>query len=394
MGRIESLVSQRPRNGRGARLRGSGTRHPGDPGCGRCREAGALSVRAALNPRRQAGNRRGFRESARELLRPSYGRDQADQALEHTYPFMSIEEIPLSSEKPTILHMLTAAPNLSPFDVNMAIDAGWQHCIPYSGIGIADVQAYTQDAIFSRGPKGVKRTGIFIGGRDMHLAVDMLEAARASMVPPFEVSVFADPSGAFTTAAGMVACAEKQLRLHNNLPLAGRRTLIFGGTGPVGSTCAVLAAKAGARVAIVSHKDIDKARDAAELCAGRYGVDIEGVDGSSDAAIMALMTDAELVFGAAAAGIQILSRRHLEVAECLAVVCDVNAVPPEGVEGVGVMSNGVPIEGTRSGARGIGALAVGNVKYETQRALLRCMLDGGPHYLHFERALELARDYA
>lgn len=307
---------------------------------------------------------------------------------------ISYEENPLSSEKPTILHMLTAAPNLSPFDVNMAIDAGWQHCIPYSGIEIVDVQAYTQDAIFSRGPRGVKHTGIFIGGRDMHLAVDMLEAARASMVPPFEVSVFADPSGAFTTAAGMVACAEKQLRAHSDRPLAGRHTLIFGGTGPVGSTCAVLAAKAGADVTILSHKNLDKARNAAELCAQRYGVDIEGADGSSDGAVAELMTDAELVFGAAAAGVQVLSRLQLEAAERLRVVCDVNAVPPEGVEGVGVMNNGVPIEGTPLGALGIGALAVGNVKYQTQSALLKCMLDGGPHFLHFERALELARDYA
>ena len=30
-------------------------------------------------------------------------------------------------EKPAILHMLTPARNMSPFDVNMAIDAGFQH---------------------------------------------------------------------------------------------------------------------------------------------------------------------------------------------------------------------------------------------------------------------------
>ncbi len=178
----------------------------------------------------------------------------------------------MSSAKPTILHMLTAAPNLSPFDVNMAIDAGWQHCIPYTSIAVDQVQAYTQDAIFSRGPKGVKHTGLFIGGRDIHLAMDMLEAARESMVPPFEVSVFADPSGAFTTAAGMVACAEKHLRASKDLRLKGRRTLVFGGTGPVGSTCAVLAAKAGAHVAIVSHAGAGRAREAAEMCSRRYGV--------------------------------------------------------------------------------------------------------------------------
>jgi methylene-tetrahydromethanopterin dehydrogenase len=32
--------------------------------------------------------------------------------------------------KPLILHMLTTAKNLSPFDVNMAVDAGWVSAIP------------------------------------------------------------------------------------------------------------------------------------------------------------------------------------------------------------------------------------------------------------------------
>ena len=33
------------------------------------------------------------------------------------------------------------------------------------------------------------------------LAADMLERAMKAMVPPFVVSVFADPSGSYTTAA-------------------------------------------------------------------------------------------------------------------------------------------------------------------------------------------------
>ena len=41
-----------------------------------------------------------------------------------------------------------------------------------------DVATLTQDAIFSRGPKGVRRTGIFIGGRDLALALEMLDAAK------------------------------------------------------------------------------------------------------------------------------------------------------------------------------------------------------------------------
>ena len=99
-------------------------------------------------------------------------------------------------EKPYILHMFTPAKNLSPFDVNMALDAGWNNTVGYTNVEKEEVQALVQDAIFSRGPTGVKRTGIFLGGREMHLAMDMMEICQESMVPPFEVSCFADPSGA------------------------------------------------------------------------------------------------------------------------------------------------------------------------------------------------------
>ena len=90
-------------------------------------------------------------------------------------------------EKPYILHMLTPGTNVSPFDVNMALDAGYNAVIPYTGVTLEEVTTLVQDAIFSRGPKAVKRTGIFIGGREIGLAADMVKRAKESMVPPFEV---------------------------------------------------------------------------------------------------------------------------------------------------------------------------------------------------------------
>src|SRR5215510_4436552 len=125
-------------------------------------------------------------------------------------------------EKPHILHLFTPAAQASPFDVNMAYDAGFQAVVPYTGMCTADVATLTQDAIFSRGPKGVSRTGIFIGGRDLGLALEMLDAARRAMVPPFEVSVFVDPSGAFTTAAAAVAVVERCLKKSADTALAGK----------------------------------------------------------------------------------------------------------------------------------------------------------------------------
>jgi methylene-tetrahydromethanopterin dehydrogenase len=114
-------------------------------------------------------------------------------------------------EAPYILHMLSPLRHASPFDINMALDAGFQAVIPYTGVEPSDVRGLVQDAIFSRGPKGAKRTCMFIGGKNAIQALDMLEAARKSMVPPFAISVFADPAGSFTTAAALVAKVEKKI---------------------------------------------------------------------------------------------------------------------------------------------------------------------------------------
>ena len=61
-----------------------------------------------------------------------------------------------------------------------------------------------------------------MGGKDAILALDMLDAAKKAMVPPFECSVFADPAGSFTTAAAMVACVEQVLEEKFNRSLEGR----------------------------------------------------------------------------------------------------------------------------------------------------------------------------
>jgi methylene-tetrahydromethanopterin dehydrogenase len=143
-------------------------------------------------------------------------------------------------EKRSILHMFDPMPHNSPFDINMALDADFDVMIPYNNVKLEDVHGLVQDAIFSRGPAGVKRTGIFIGGRNLGLAMDMMEAAKKAMVPPFEVSVFTDPSGAFTTAAALVACVEKQLQEKHGKALKDCHGVVFGGTGAVGIATGVI----------------------------------------------------------------------------------------------------------------------------------------------------------
>ena len=295
-------------------------------------------------------------------------------------------------ERPYILHMFTPGRQMSPFDINMAADAGYQFVVPYSEVGLDAIAGLTQDTIFSRGPKGVARTGIFVGGRDVLLAADMLERSRKAMVAPFIVSLMADPSGAFTTAAAMVACVEAALQRRHGAGLAGLNVVVLGGTGPVGRIAGVLAAQAGAKVRLSSRHGIDVAEQAAQETAMRFGVVMHGVSAGDRAALRTSLGEADVLLACAAAGVQVVSAADLAFAPRLRAAADVNAVPPEGVAGVGVMDDAVPLVGTQ--AVGIGALAVGNVKYQTQHRMLVQMREAkAPVSLGFVEAFGTARAF-
>ncbi len=296
-------------------------------------------------------------------------------------------------EKPFILHMLTTAKNLSPFDVNMALDAGWVSALPYINVEPSEVQGLVQDAIFSRSPKNLKRTGIFIGGRDTKQAMDMLKMAKRSMFPPFEVSVFADPSGAFTTAAGMVAAVERELKTKFDTTFEGKNILVLGGTGPVGQVVSVIAAQDGANVRLVGRQ-LEKAQAIADMCNNEFGDGKISIEAGADGNKSEYIKTADVVFATGAAGIELLSAELIATAQQLKVAVDANAVPPSGISGVDPFHNGTPIAGSISGAVGLGAMAIGNIKFQTQMLLLKKMIESEkPVYLHFDHAFEIAREY-
>ncbi len=298
-------------------------------------------------------------------------------------------------EKASILHLITAAKNASPFDVNMAFDAGFDKIMPYTNVVLSEVTGLTQDAIFSRGLSGVKREGIFIGGRDINLAIEMLNAAEKAMFAPFACSVFADPSGAFTTAAAMLAKVEAHLKEKFNEELSGKVVSIFGCTGPVGSCVGIIAAQQGAKVQMVAHSSFVDAEAKVAVWNAKYGVNLQVVDGTNDAKKRDVLAQTEIIISAAAAGVQVISKDHLKHAKQLKIAADVNAVAPLGVEGVNVNDDGILIAGTK--AYGIGAIAIGDLKYKTQHQLLKQMLPTDqpfetPKYLEFTAAFKLARE--
>jgi len=293
-------------------------------------------------------------------------------------------------EKVSILSLITEAKNPSPFDVNMAYDAGFDKVAPYTNVSLNEVTGLVQDAIFSRTPSGLKRECLFIGGRDIDLAMDMLEAARKAMFPPFEISILVDPSGAFTTAAAMMALVEKHLVGSGGNGLNGRKVSIFGATGSVAGCVAVIATKNGAKVELVAHRAMPDFQAKAEAYNKRYSLSIGCVDGSNDELKKKILHNTEIALCAAPAGVRVLTLAQMADSPSLKIVADVNAVTPSGDEEVDVMADGSPISGCN--ALGIGALAIGKVKYSTQHNLLKQMLESDKKlYLDFLSAFEEAR---
>jgi methylene-tetrahydromethanopterin dehydrogenase len=289
----------------------------------------------------------------------------------------------------SILHMLTPLKHMSPFDVNMAADAGFDIIVPYTSVMVSEVGSLVQDAIFSRAPQHGVRTGLFIAGKNAEMALDMVDAARNAFVPPFQLHVFADPAGSFTTGAAMVAVVSKVLREKTGQDLAGRRVVLFGGTGVVAYCAAVLVAHQGGHPVLVGYDGRERVARIASSMKERFDVEVEAVDGSTADLRREVSREADIILSAAAAGVQVLTEDDLTVANRLLVAADVNAVPPAGIAGVDVQAAGEPLPSGRG--VGVGALAIGNVKYQTEAGLFRRMLEADqPLVLDFRDAYELA----
>jgi methylene-tetrahydromethanopterin dehydrogenase len=271
-----------------------------------------------------------------------------------------------------ILHFLSTQSFASPFDVNMAVDAGYKVVVPHTGVRLDDTRALVQDAIFSRPPHYGSRTGMFIGGKDALLALDMLAVAKTSLVPPFQLSALADPGGSFTTAAAMVACVESVYRKKTSRTLEGASVAVFGATGVVGFASAVIAARNGADVKVVSHMGLAALEPLVRAGKERFGVTLKPVLGGRDTDKSRIVENADIVLCAAAAGVQVLKAKHFEKSKRTVVVADVNAVPPAGIEGVELFDFGRAMG--KRGLLSVGPLAIGDIKYKTQAGLLRRMI--------------------
>lgn len=273
-------------------------------------------------------------------------------------------------ERKNLLYLVSSDPHVSPFDINMAYDAGFDAVIPYAGMAVSAVTGFVQDIMFSRGPKGARYSAIFFIGSDLTTSEEMLATARAALFDPFRVGLMIDPRGGYTTAAALLARV-RALAVSIGLgELRDRTVLVMAGTGGVGKAAAAMAARDGARVLLTSRRE-DSAAAAAREIAALFQAEVEPKTVAGEKGFAALAAEADVILATGAAGVQLLSRPTVQSLVGPKIIADVNAVPPGGVEGLKPQDEGTELA---PGIFGLGALAVGGLKFKIESSLLKDLI--------------------
>jgi hypothetical protein len=285
------------------------------------------------------------------------------------------------SEKQTILVQLDTDPHPSVFDRVVAVDSGVAHLFSYGGVTPQNVTPLVHGCIFTRGPKDLHRTAIFVGGSDVAAGEAVVAAVRAAL-NPFTVSVLLDSNGSNTTAAAAVRAAAR------HLDLSAAASLVLGATGPVGQRVVRLLAAHGGHVRVGSR---DKAKAEAVCAAVRTrvpGAKLEAVGVASSADGPAALAGRALVVAAGAAGAVLLPKKIRDTAKGLKVAIDLNGVPPAGIEGVELFDAGADRDGTVC----YGAIGVGNTKMKVHRAAVAKLFAANNLVMDAEEVYALARE--
>jgi len=272
----------------------------------------------------------------------------------------------------------------SVFDRVVAYDGGADEVMSYGGVTDADVRDLIHGCIFTRGPKDLKSSAVFVGGADIAVGEQLLAAATKAMFKPFTVSAMLDSNGSNTTAVAAVA---KMVQAAGGGEVRGTRVLIVAGTGPVGIRAAGLFAKAGADVCITSRK-ADAGERARDLVLKRFGGKVRAIAVADASEAVRACERAELLLNAGPAGVMLVPKRAWANRPGLKVVADVNAVPPLGIEGVEVMDDGV----TKDGVVCLGALAIGNLKMKVHKACIARLFERNDLVLDAETIADVARE--
>ncbi len=271
----------------------------------------------------------------------------------------------------TILMQFDTDARPSTFDRVVAVDAGADELFSYGGISPENVTPLVHGAIFTRGPKDLKNTAIFIGGSHVSAGEALLKQVVNTFFGPMRVSVMMDSNGSNTTAAAAVVAARKHLSLN------GMSALVLGGTGPVGHRVAQILASQGSTVRVAS-RTLDRAEQTvAAIRTADPEAQVVPVASGTETELLEAAAGVSLIVAAGAAGVELLSEATWRTLTELCVLIDLNAVPPLGLGGVQVMDKGVE----RQGIFCYGALGVGGTKMKVHKAAIARLFESNDQIL-------------
>lgn len=268
----------------------------------------------------------------------------------------------------------------SVFDAVAAYDSGVDDVLQYNGVELEDVRDLVYGAIFTRGPENLKNSAVFIGGSDVAVGESMLDVARNAFIGPLQVSVMLDANGCNTTAAAAVA------KMLASADLSGEKVVVLAGTGPVGIRAAAFFAREGANVTLTSRAK-ERAKEAAAAVSSRFDVDVTGVGAADEDGVRAVLDGARAVLTAGAAGVTLLPESIWVEHPTLAVLGDVNAVPPLGIEGIKVHWKGKD----KHGKVIFGAIGIGDFKMKVHHASVARLFEQNDLILDAEQVYATAR---
>ena len=270
----------------------------------------------------------------------------------------------------------------SVFDQVVAYDAGADIVLSYGGVTEGDVRDLIHGCIFTRGPKDLHNTAVWIGGNNMSAGEQLLAMAQDALFAPFSVSIMLDSNGSNTTAVAAVVKIEETLG-----DLRGKKVLILAGTGPVGQRAAGLLAADGADVTITSRKP-EQGEKARQFISARFSVQVEAVTLNDPSGLPELLRDVDVLLNSGPAGVQMVPRGAWSGARSLKIAVDLNAVPPLGIEGVEVNDAGEQ----RGNVVVYGAFGVGNFKTKLHKACVARLFTRNDLVLDAEAIAEIARE--
>lgn len=261
------------------------------------------------------------------------------------------------SDKRKLLIQIDSDPQPSLFDRIVAFDSGAEEVLSHGDVQVEQVRELIHGCIFTRGPKDLAHTAVFIGGRDAQVGEMLFAEAQRHLLRKhgLSVSLMLDPNGANTTAAAAVRSIAR------HLSLGGISAGVIG-AGPVGARVALMLAHHGATVHLV---DVQASRAESVRQKLRERLPQAQIHTATE------LNEEEfgglkVIVAAGPTGKRVLDEATWSQASELAVVIDLNAVPPTGVEGMAVTDVGE----LRHGKRCYGPLGIGGQKMKIHKAAI------------------------